>query len=151
MENPNVLPLRKAAEEIGIADLDTLRKAAKKFGALVTVAGLDYVDRARFDEGVKNELQMKVEQGARRASTKASGGQHLGLMKARIELGPVRIVKKESDVAAARNLVDKAQNAYEKVQAKKTLAGLEAGLARLKDNLAKDQADLERFLNEYEG
>ncbi len=89
MENQNVLPLRKAAEELGITDLETLSKAAKKFGALVTVAGLDYVDRARFDEGVKNELQAKVEQGARRAQQKRrhrTVGQHLGLLQARITL-----------------------------------------------------------------
>ncbi len=151
MENLNVLPLRKAAEEIGITDLDTLRKAAKKFGALVTVAGLDYVDRARFDEGVKDELQMKVEQGARRANTKASGGQHLGLLQARITLAPTRIASKEGAVVAARKQVEAAENKYEKTRAKKALAALEGGLARLKDNLAKDQADLERFLNEYEG
>jgi len=151
MENLNVLPLRKAAEEIGITDLDILRKAAKKFGALVTVAGLDYVDRARFDEGVKNELQAKVEQGARRASAKASGGQHLGLLQARITLAPTRIASKESAVAAARKKVDEAVNKYEKTRAKNALADLEAGLKKLQGNLERDKADLDRFLNEYEG
>jgi hypothetical protein len=148
MDNQNVLPLRKAAEEIGIPDLETLRKAAKKFGALIIVAGLEYIDRARFDEGVKTELQAKVDQTARRSQTKNNGGRHLGLLKARIELAPSRIASKEGAITAARNQIEKAENRYEKTRAKKTLTDLEAGLKRLKDNLAKDNSDLERILNE---
>ena len=146
----NVLPIRKAAEEIGVPDLDTLRKAAKKFGALIIVAGLEYVDRARFDEGVNAELQSKVEQAARRARTKASGGRQLGLLRARSERAPGLIAAKEGAIIAARKQVEEAQNLYEKSRAKKNLATLEAGLKRLKDNLAKDKADLDRILNEPE-
>ena len=148
MQDINVLPLRKAAEEIGVPDLETLRKAAKKFGALITVAGLDYVDCARFEVGVNNEVQAKVEQAARRTPSKDSSGRHLGLLKARIEFAPSRIVSKEGAIADARKQIEAAENKYEKTRAKKALAGLEAGLARLKDNLAKDTADLDRILNE---
>jgi len=148
MQEVNVLPLRKAAEEIGIPDLDTLRKAAKKFGALIVVAGLEYVDRARFEAGVQTELQAKVEQAARRARTKTTGGRQLGLLKARTERAPALIAAKEGAIVAARKQVEEAENPYEKTRAKKTLADLEAGLKRLKDNLAKDKAELDRILNE---
>ena len=145
-----VLPIRKAAEEIGIPDLDTLRKAAKKFGALIIVAGLEYVDRARFDEGVNSELQAKVEQAARRAQSKATSGRKIGLLKARTERAPSLIAAKEGAIVAARKQVEEAQNLYEKSRAKKALADLEAGLKRLKDNLAKDKGELDRILNEPE-
>ena len=144
----NVLPIRKASEEIGVADLETLRDAAKKFGALIIVAGLEYVDVARFNEGVKAELQAKVEQVARRARFKATGGRQLGLLKARTERAPSLIAAKEGAIQAARRQIDEAQNRYEKSKAKKILADLEAGLKRLRDNLAKDSADLDRILNE---
>ena len=150
MDNISVLPLRKAAEEIGVPDLETLRKAAKKFGALIVVAGIEYVDRTRFESGVQTELQAKVEQATRRVRTKATGGRQLGLLKARIELAPSRIASKEGAIAAARKQVEEAQNKYEKTRAKKALADLEAGLKRLKDNLAKDTAELDRILNEPE-
>lgn len=148
MLESNVMPLRKAAEEIGITDLETLRKAAKKFGALITVAGLDYVDCARFDEGMNSEVKAKIEQAARRTPSKDSSGRHLGLLKARIEFAPKRIASKEGAITAGRKLVDEAQNPYEKSRAKKALKALEEGLKRLRDNLAKDKADLDRILNE---
>lgn len=148
MENQNVLPIRKAADEIGIPDLETLRKAAKKFGALIIVAGLEYVDRARFDEGVKNELAAKVEQSARRANAKGASGRKLGLLKARTERAPALIAAKQGAIAAAREQIEAAENKYEKSRAKKAVADLEAGLKRLKDNLVKDQAELDKILNE---
>ena len=150
MLDSNILPLRKCLEELGIPDLETLRKAAKKFGALIVVAGIEYVDRTRFESGVQTELQAKVEQATRRVRTKATGGRQLGLLKARIELAPSRIASKEGAIAAARKQVEEAQNKYEKTRAKKALAELEAGLKRLKDNLAKDTAELDRILNEPE-
>lgn len=151
MDSSTVLPIRKASEEIGITDLDTLRKAAKKFGAYIIVAGLEYVDRARFDEGVKSELQTKVEQSSRRASMKDNSGRKIGLLKARIERAPGLIAGKEGAIIAARKQLETAQNLYEKSRAKKTLAELEAGLKRLRDNLVKDQADLDRILHEESG
>ena len=150
METTNVTTLRKAADEVGTTDLDAFRKAAKKFGALIIVAGLEYVDRARFDDGVNNEVQAKVEQATRRVATKATGGRHLGLLKARIELAPSRIASKEGAITAARKRIDEAENKYEKTRAKKALADLEVGLKRLKDNLEKDQVELDRILNEEE-
>ena len=150
MQDISVLPLRKAAEEIGIPDLETLRKAAKKFGALIVVSGLEYVDRTRFEEGVKNELQSKVEQAERRSKSKGTNGRKLGLLKARTERAPSLIAAKQGAIAAARKLVDEASNAYEKSRAKKTLKDLEEGLKRLGDNLAKDKAELDRILNEEE-
>jgi len=125
-----------------------LRKAAKRFGALMIVAGLEYVDRDRFDEGVKSELQAKVEQADRRSKSKASGGRQIGLLKARIERAPSLIAGKEGAISAGKKLLDEAQNLWEKSRAKKNLAELEAGLKRLKDNLAKDTAELNRILNE---
>ncbi len=148
MENHNVLPIRKAAEEIGIPDLETLRKASKKFGALIIVAGLEYVDHARFEEGVKNELQSKVEQADRRSKSKGTNGRKIGLLRARTERAPGLIAAKEGAIVAARKLVDEAQNAYEKNRAKKTLKDLENGLKRLKDNLVKDTDDLDKILNQ---
>jgi hypothetical protein len=148
MENQNVLPIRKEAEELGIPDLETLRKAAKKFGALIIVAGLEYVDRTRFEEGVKNELQSKVEQSARRAKAKGTSGRKLGLLKARTERAPSLIAAKQGAIAAAREQIEAAENKYEKSRAKKAVADLEAGLKRLKDNLVKDQAELDKILNE---
>ncbi len=146
----NVMPLRKAAEELGITDLDTLRKAAKKFGALIIVSGLEYVDRVRFDEGLNNEVQAKVEKAALRTPSKDSSGRHLGLLQARINHAPDRIDSKEVAITAAHKLVETAKNKYEKTRAKKALAELEAGLKRLKDNLEKDQVELDRILNEEE-
>ena len=148
MENQNVLPLRKAAEEIGVADFETLRKAAKKFGALFLVAGLEYVDLTRYESGVQTELQAKIEQAARRASTKATSGPQLGLLKARTERAPALIAAKEGAITAARKQIEEAQNPYERTRARKSLAVLEAGLKRLRDNLAKDLSDLDRILNE---
>ncbi len=148
MDNKNVLPLRKASEELGIPDLETLRKASKKFGALVNVAGLEFVDRARFDDGVKNELQAKVEQAERRSKSKDSGGRKLGLLKARTERAPSLIAAKEGAITAARKQIEEAQNLYEKSKAKKAVVDLERGLKRLRDNLAKDKSDLDRILNE---
>jgi hypothetical protein len=148
MDTQNVMTLNKASEELGITDLETLRKAAKKFGALIIVAGLAYVDRERFNKGVQAELQSKVEQAERRSKSKATSGRKIGLLKARIELAPSRIATKESTITAARKTVEEAANKYEKNRAKKALLDLEAGLIRLKDNLVKDQAELDRILNE---
>ena len=148
MDEKTVLPIRKFAEEAQITDLDSLRGAAKKFGALFVVAGLEYVDRSRFEEGVQAELQQKVEKAARRAATKGASGRHYGLLKARIERAPALIAAKEGAVTAARRQVEGAQTRYEKARAKKILADLEAGLKRLRDNLTKDQADLDRLLDE---
>ena len=144
----NVLPLRKAAEEIGVADLETLRHAAKKFGALFVVAGLEYVDRARFEAGVQAELVQKVEKAARRAASKGSSGRHYGLLKARVERAPALIAAKEGAISAARKQIEEAETRYEKARGKKVLADLEAGLKRLRDNLVKDKADLDHLLNE---
>lgn len=148
MESPKVLPIRKAAEELGIPDLDTLRKAAKKFGALVIVAGLEYVDIERFDDGVKTELQSKVEKAARRAKTKGTKGRSIGLLRARIERAPGLIAAKKGVIGAVQTQVEEAENAYEKKRAKKTLKELEDGLKRLVDQLAKDEAELNKILNE---
>lgn len=148
MENQYILPIRKAAEEIGVPDLETLRKAAKKFGALIIVAGLEYVDRTRFDDGVKSEVQAKAEQAERRAKTKGTVGRSIGLLRARIERAPGLIAAKEGVINAVRKQVDEAENAYEKKRAKKTLKDLENGLKKQKANLEKDQADLEKILNE---
>lgn len=97
---------------------------------------------------MKAELQAKVEQVARRAHLKATGGRQLGLLKARTERAPSLIAAKEGAIQAARRQIDEAQNRYEKGKAKKNLADLEAGLKRLRDNLAKDSAELDRILNE---
>lgn len=148
MDNQNILPIRRAAEELGIPDLETLRKASKKFRAHVNVAGLEFIDRARFEDGVKAELQARVEQGERRSKSKDTSGRKLGLLKARTERTPGLIVAKEGAIVAARKLVEDAQNAYEKGRAKKTLKDLEEGLKRLRDNLVKDKADLDKILNE---
>lgn len=148
METLNVMPIRKAAEEIGIADLETLRKAAKKFGALIIVAGLEYVDRARFDEGVKNEVQAKAEQAERRAKMKGMKGRSIGLLRARIERAPGLIAAKEGVINAVRKQIDEAENAYERKRGKKTLKDLETGLKKLKANLEKDTAELDRILND---
>ena len=148
MDNQNVLPIRKAAEEIGIPDLETLRKAAKKFGALIIVAGLEYVDRARFDEGVKNELQAKVEQADRRSKSKGTNGRKIGLLRARTERAPGLIAAKEGAIVAARKQIEAAETKYEKSRAKKTVSDLEDGLKKLKANLEKDTADLDKILNE---
>ncbi|MCC6477567.1 hypothetical protein IT157_10980 [bacterium] len=150
MNSEQVLPLRKAAEENGATDFDAFRKAAKKFGALINVAGLEYVDRARFDDGVNNEVQAKVEQAARRTPPKDSSGRHLGLLQARINHAPDRIESKEVAITAAHKLVETAKNKYEKTRAKKAVAELEAGLKKLQANLEKDQAELDRILNEEE-
>ncbi|HEY3295402.1 MAG TPA: hypothetical protein VGL38_08180 [bacterium] len=148
MDTNQIIPLRRALEEFGIRDFETMRKAAKKFGALITVAGIEYIDKARFESGLQTELQAKVDQAARRGSVKATSGRQLGLLKARIELAPSRIAAKEGAIVAARKKVEEAQNKYEKTRAKKALTELEAGLKRLQDNLAKDQAELDRLLNE---
>jgi hypothetical protein len=148
MDNSSILPLRKAGEEIGIPDLDTLRNAGKKFGALITVAGLEYIDRVRFEEGVKAELQAKVEQTERRSRAKNTGGRQIGLLKARIERAPGLIAGKQGAIIAAKKQIEEAQNLYEKSRAKKTLVELEAGLKRLTDNLTKDKSELDRILNE---
>lgn len=148
METSNVMPIRKAAEELGITDLDTLRKAAKKFGALIIVAGLEYVDRARFEDGVKNEVQVKAEQAERRAKMKGMKGRSIGLLRARIERAPGLIAAKEGVINAVRKQIDEAENAYERKRGKKTLKDLETGLKKLKDNLVKDSAELDRILND---
>lgn len=148
MENQNILPIRKAAEEIGVPDLETLRKAAKKFGALIIVAGLEYVDRARFEDGVKNEVQVKAEQAERRSKLKGGSGRKIGLLRARIKRAPSLTASKEGAIAAARKLVEEAENAYDKKQAKKSLKDLESGLKKLKEQLAKDEAELDRILND---
>ena len=51
-------------------------------------------------------------------------------------------------INAVRKQVDDAQNAYEKKRAKKTLKDLETGLKKLKANLEKDTAELDRILND---
>ncbi len=150
MENQNILPIRKAAEEIGVPDLETLRKAAKKFGALIIVAGLEYVDRARFEDGVKNEVQAKAEQAERRSKLKGGSGRKIGLLRARIQRAPSLLAAKEGAIVVARKQVEEAENAYEKKQAKKTLKDLESGLKRIKDQLAKDEAELDDILNDEE-
>ena len=148
MDSNNVLPIRRASEEIGIPDLETLRKAAKKFGALIIVAGLEYIDRARFDEGVKAELQAKVEQAERRAKASENSGRKIGLLKARIERAPGLIAAKDGAISAAKKQIEEAENPYEKSRAKRNLLKLETGLKRLKNNLEKDQSDLDKILNE---
>ncbi|MBI5060547.1 hypothetical protein HZB60_12305 [candidate division KSB1 bacterium] len=148
MSESTVLPIRKAAEEIGIPDIETLRRAAKKFGALILVAGLEYVDRERYDAGVQTVLLTKIEQAARRARTKSTGGRSMGLVKARTERAPGLIMAKESTIVAAKKQVEDAPTPYEKSRAKKTLAQLEASLKSQKENFAKDKAELDRLLNE---
>lgn len=150
MSESNVLPLRKVAEELAIPDLETLRKAAKKFGALFLVAGLEYVDRARYESGVQAELQAKIEQAAHRTQSKSTGGRTLGLLLARIQRAPQLIASKQGAITAAKQTLSDAQNPYEKSKARRNLADLEAGLKRLKDGLEKDTAERDRILNQPE-
>ncbi|NUO20374.1 hypothetical protein HUU59_13090 [bacterium] len=144
----NVHPISKAAEIIGI-DESKLEAPAKRYGALRIVAGsLKYIDVDRFNEGVAAELQAKVEQAERRSKSKGTSGRQIGLLRARTERAPSLIASKEGAITAARKLVEEAANAYEKSRAKKTLKDLEEGLKRLRDNFAKDTAELSRILNE---
>ena len=146
--DPQILPLRRAAEEIGL-ELDTLRKSSRKYNALILVGGgLEYVDIARFNNGLEADVKAKMEQIARRANSKSSSGRKIGLLRARIERSPGLIAGKEGAITAAKKQIVEAQNLYEKSKAKKNLTDLEAGLKRLKDGFAKDQAELDRILNE---
>ena len=148
MNTQNVLSIRKAAEELGIADLDTLRRAAKKFGALMKVAGLEYVDPTRFEAGVQAELQTKIERVSLRSESKTTGSSQYGLLKARTDRAPKLIIKKETAIIAARKQMEDAPNPYEKSRAKKHLAALEASLKLQKENFEKDKVKLNQLLNE---
>lgn len=144
----NVHPISKAAEIIGI-DESKLEAPAKRYGALRIVAGsLKYIDIDRFNEGVAAELQAKIELAERRSKLKGSNGRKIGLLRARIQRAPGLIAAKEGAISAVRKQLDEAESAYEKSRAKKSLKDLEFGLKKLKDQLAKDEAELDRILNE---
>lgn len=144
----NVHPITKAAEIIGI-DESKLEAPAKRYGALRIVAGsLKYIDVDRFNEGVASELQAKIEQAERRSKNKGTSGRKIGLLRARIQRAPGLIAGKEGAISAASKQLDQAENKYEKSRAKDSLKDLESGLKKLKDQLAKDEAELDRILNE---
>jgi hypothetical protein len=151
MDTINIVPIKKAAEELGITDVDGLRKSARKYGALTLVGGvLEYIDKDRFNRGVEEEVNAKASQAARRTNSKVNGGRQIGLLKARIERAPGLIAGKEGAIVAAKKQLNEAATAYDRARAKKILAELEAGLTRLKDGFAKDTAELDRILNEPE-
>ncbi len=151
MDTNQILSIKKAAEELGITDVDGLRKSARKYGALILVGGgLEYIDLDRFNHGVEAEVKSKAEQAARRASGKATSGRQLGLLKARTERAPGLIMAKEATIVAARKQVEVAPNPYEQSRARKTVADLEASLSQQKKNFARDEAELNRLLNEPE-
>lgn len=51
-------------------------------------------------------------------------------------------------ISAVRKQIEEAEKAYEKKRGKKTLKDLEDGLKRLHEQFAKDEADLNRILND---
>lgn len=148
MENPTKVPLAKACEIHGIADLNKGRIAFKKSSALFLVHGLEFVDLDKFQRGLEAEIDRKSTQSDNRATTKGEKGRSIGLLRARISRGPKLIEAKEKAVAIAKTVLSKAGNNWDKYQAKRKLTELEEQLKRLTDNLVNDQAELDKFLSE---
>lgn len=148
VENPTKVPLAKACEIHGIADLDKGRVAFKKSSALFLVHGLEYVDLDKFQRGLEAEIDRKSTQSDSRATTKGDKGRSIGLLRARISRGPKLIEAKEKAVAIAKTALSKAESNWDKYQAKRKLTELEEQLKRLADNMVSDQNELEKFLSQ---
>lgn len=150
MENQNqILPIAKAGEVLGINDLDKLQAAAKRYGALVVVAGaLLYINVDVFNSGVQSEIQTKAVQATNRATKKGEKGRSIGLLRARLSRAPELIANKEIVVEAAKQLLANAKLPYDKFVAKRKFIELEDSLKRLRENLVSDQAELDKILGE---
>lgn len=148
VENPTKVLLAKACEIHGITDLDKGRAAYKKTSALFTVHGLEYVDLDKFQRAVEAEIDRKSSKPDTRDATKGETGRSIGLLRARIKRGPKLIEAKEKAVKIAKNVLSKAENNWDKYQAKRKLTELEEQLERLMQNMVSDEAELEKFLSE---
>lgn len=148
MENV-ILPIAKAGEVLGISDLNKLHDAGKRYGALIVVAGaLHYINVDVFNKGVQSEIETKSAQAANRSLKKGEVGRSIGLLRARISRGPQLIEKKSTAVEVAKKDLANAKTGYDRYTGKRKLAELETGLTRLKENLVRDQADLDAILAE---
>jgi hypothetical protein len=151
MDTTKVLSLKKAADELGITDLDGLRKSARKYGALIVVGGgLEYVDTDRFNAGVEKDVNAKVEQAAKHKTVKRVVGAQMGIVNARLAQADDRISKKQAKIDTATKALAKAPNRYTKVKTEAEIAKLRGELDNLVTGKARDEKLLNELLNGYE-
>lgn len=149
METQIILPIEQASETLRISDLDKLHDAAKRYGALVIIAGsLQYVNVEAFKAGVQKELATKSLRASERAASKGEKGRSIGLLRARIKRAPELISNKKKALETAKKAAANAATAYDRYIAKRKLADIEDGLARLESSLENDLAELNKILHE---
>ena len=150
-DEARVLPLQKAAEFFGAADLVAFRQAAKRLSCLIKVARLDFVDVDAFQRHANEAAIKKAEQlAAPKEKRPSTGSQKIGLYKARLSKAPKLIEGKEKKISAAQSELSSAANAYEKARATKKLQTLKAQLKNLRQQEQADEEELNRILNSTE-
>jgi hypothetical protein len=141
-----LVPLRQAADELGVEDLARFLKTVKRLGCLVRVGAVTLVDMGQLMARLEDEAARQQEAKAKRATTQQSEAHKLGLCQARLKRAPQLIAKKEEAIREAEQILAASQNAYEKRRAQKKLEELQDGLARLRENQKRDEAERDRIM-----
>lgn len=146
-----LLPLADAAAHFGVGDLNKFRTSAKRIGAVISVAGIDFVDTDRIMEAVMAKSERSVELKAARAGRPRATqrpGQQIGLIQARLKKSPTLIANKERKIREGRQKIEAARTPYDRRKAERELVTLETGLANIRRQKEEDTAALEAILNE---
>lgn len=141
------VPLQEAMAQLGATDQSQFISTAKRHKCYLKKGGIVRINITVLEERLNADFVAALEKMERRSESMDSDGRKIGLIRARLKRAPGLIKAKSKAIAIARDEVENAPNAYEKHRAQKKLVKLENGLKRLKENQARDEAELERILN----
>lgn len=142
-----LIPLKQAAEELGVEDLPQFRKTVKRLQCLTRVGSIVLVDIDKLMKRLQDEVERQQEAKKKRAKSQQSEAHKLGLCQARLTRAPQLIAKKEKAIEEVEKDLSAAQNPYEKRKAQKKLDGFRDGLEKLRENKKRDEATRDQILN----
>ena len=142
------MPLKEAAEYLGVTDTTRLLNKARKFGCARNTAGVYIINLDAFLESAAAEMIENNSAKAGRSPRQVGIGSSIGILSARIKRAPELITNKEKAIKVAEATITAAQNPYEKRKAKLKFQVLKAGLENLRINQAADQAARDKIIND---
>jgi len=142
------MPLKEAAEYLGVTDAKRLLNKARKFGCVNNTAGVYIINLDAFLESAAAEMIENNSAKAGRSPRQVGIGSSIGILSARIKRAPVLITNKEKAIKVAEAAITAAKNPYEKRKAQTMLTDLKNGLKKLQENQAADATALDKILND---
>jgi hypothetical protein len=143
----NLVLFNQAVELLGVTDIQTFKRDAKRLGCLFVRSGVTKVDVEKFQALNDAEIAKAAEAASKPKAKKRSTGSDLGIISARLARDEKNRQAKQKKIADTKYAITTAATAYERGKLQRDLQKLEDDLKAQDKRHAADEARRDAILS----